>query len=104
MGGGTFDAPHGTGNGALNAYPVRVAVVGLGYWGPNLVRNLHELPDAELVTVCDLRADALESVKRRYPAVNVTQSGAKHNAKRSGRQHTRRSSPNPYSPHQRKLT
>jgi hypothetical protein len=24
--------------------PVRVAVVGLGYWGPNLVRNLHELP------------------------------------------------------------
>ena len=24
--------------------PVRIAVVGLGYWGPNLVRNLHELP------------------------------------------------------------
>ena len=22
----------------------RIAVVGLGYWGPNLVRNLHELP------------------------------------------------------------
>ncbi len=27
---------------------VRVAVVGLGYWGPNLVRNLHELDAAEL--------------------------------------------------------
>jgi predicted dehydrogenase len=51
----------------------RFAIVGLGYWGPNLVRNLHELPDAELVTVCDLRADALESLKRRYPAVKVTQ-------------------------------
>ena len=35
--------------------PVRTAVVGLGYWGPNLVRNLHELPDADLVAVCDLR-------------------------------------------------
>ena len=29
--------------------PVRTAVVGLGYWGPNLVRNLQELPDADLV-------------------------------------------------------
>jgi predicted dehydrogenase len=51
----------------------RYAIVGLGYWGPNLVRNLHELPDSELVTVCDLRADALESIKRRYPAVATTQ-------------------------------
>ena len=34
--------------------PVRVAVVGLGYWGPNLVRNLAELDAAELVAVCDL--------------------------------------------------
>ena len=33
--------------------PVRVAVVGLGYWGPNLVRNLDELAEAEVV--CDLR-------------------------------------------------
>src|SRR5512145_538509 len=31
--------------------PVRVAVVGLGYWGPNLVRNLAELDAAELVVV-----------------------------------------------------
>ena len=37
--------------------PVRVAVVGLGYWGPNLVRNLHELPEAELAAVCDLRRE-----------------------------------------------
>ena len=29
---------------ARRGHPVRVAVVGLGYWGPNLVRNLHELP------------------------------------------------------------
>jgi predicted dehydrogenase len=52
--------------------PVRAAVVGLGYWGPNLVRNLHELPDAELVAVCDLREDALAKVRLRYPAVRTT--------------------------------
>ena len=54
--------------------PVRVAVVGLGYWGPNLVRNLHELPDAEVAYVCDGRAEPLETIRRRYPACRVTRS------------------------------
>ena len=49
--------------------PVRVAVVGLGYWGPNLVRNLHELPEAELACVCDTRPEALAKLRSRYPAV-----------------------------------
>jgi predicted dehydrogenase len=52
--------------------PVRTAVVGLGYWGPNLVRNLHELPDADLVAVCDLREEALTKIRLRYPAVHAT--------------------------------
>jgi predicted dehydrogenase len=52
--------------------PVRTAVVGLGYWGPNLVRNLHELPDAELVSVCDLREEALTKIALRYPALRTT--------------------------------
>ncbi|HET8606475.1 MAG TPA: Gfo/Idh/MocA family oxidoreductase [Gaiellaceae bacterium] len=46
-----------------------IAVVGLGYWGPNLVRNLYELPEAELVAVCDMRADAVAAIRRRYPAI-----------------------------------
>jgi len=54
--------------------PVRVAVVGLGYWGPNLVRNLYELPEAELVGVCDLDPDRLERIGRRYPDVPRTTS------------------------------
>ncbi|TQJ09159.1 Gfo/Idh/MocA family protein [Lapillicoccus jejuensis] len=33
---------------------LRVAVVGAGYWGPNLVRNFRGSPDWELVAVCDL--------------------------------------------------
>ena len=52
--------------------PVRTAVIGAGYWGPNLVRNLHELTDAEVAWVCDLRAEALATVKRRYPALATT--------------------------------
>jgi predicted dehydrogenase len=54
------------------AVPVRVAVAGLGYWGPNLVRTLFELPGAELGLVCDLREERLEVVRRRYPSVRTT--------------------------------
>jgi predicted dehydrogenase len=56
--------------------PVRVAVVGLGYWGPNLVRNLAELDHAELVAVCDMDPERLALVGRRYPAVRRTSSAA----------------------------
>jgi predicted dehydrogenase len=54
--------------------PVRVGVVGLGYWGPNLARNLQERPEAELVALCDLSAERLEKVGRRYPAARQYQS------------------------------
>jgi predicted dehydrogenase len=53
---------------------LRVAVVGLGYWGPNLLRNLVELGDAEVVTMCDLREERLEHWGRRYPAIERTMS------------------------------
>jgi predicted dehydrogenase len=33
--------------------PLRVAVAGLGYWGPNLVRNFAALPGVELAWCCD---------------------------------------------------
>ena len=52
--------------------PVRVAVVGLGYWGPQLVRNLYESPDAELAVICDARPEALAQIARRYPGVRQT--------------------------------
>jgi predicted dehydrogenase len=38
---------------------VRVAVVGLGYWGPNLARNFAALPGSELRWLCDADAEAL---------------------------------------------
>jgi predicted dehydrogenase len=48
---------------------VRVAVVGLGYWGPNLVRNFHELECSEVVAVCDADPERLRLVQRRYPGI-----------------------------------
>jgi predicted dehydrogenase len=39
---------------------IRVGVVGLGYWGPNLARNFDRLPGAELAWICDASAEARE--------------------------------------------
>jgi predicted dehydrogenase len=52
--------------------PVKVAVVGAGYWGPNLVRNLHDLPLASLEVVCDHRPERLARISERYPEVRTT--------------------------------
>ncbi|CCM79312.1 Gfo/Idh/MocA family protein [Rhizobium mesoamericanum] len=51
---------------------IGVAVVGYGYWGPNLVRNLAETPGAKLIWVCDLKKDRLSGVQLRYPTVQIT--------------------------------
>ena len=50
---------------------VRVGVIGCGYWGPHLVRNLHEITEAELLAVSDLRPERLEYVGSRYPGVRL---------------------------------
>jgi protoporphyrinogen oxidase/predicted dehydrogenase len=51
---------------------VRIAVVGLGYWGPNLARNLAESDTFELAYLCDLRPHVMEPLSRRYPAARCT--------------------------------
>jgi predicted dehydrogenase len=51
---------------------VSVAVVGLGYWGPNIVRNLVELPGAEVAVVCDQRQDSLDKISAKYPFIPTT--------------------------------
>ncbi len=51
---------------------INIAVVGSGYWGPNLIRNIAGLPDANLHTVCDLNPKALDSNEQRYPGVKTT--------------------------------
>ena len=54
------------------APPVKLAVVGAGYWGPNLVRNLRDLPQASLEIVCDHRPERLAHVSARYPGLRTT--------------------------------
>ncbi|HDL17644.1 MAG TPA: Gfo/Idh/MocA family oxidoreductase, partial [Bacteroidetes bacterium] len=49
-----------------------IAVVGLGYWGPNLLRNLYELPGCDRLVACDLDESKLNKIKSRYPVVEVT--------------------------------
>ena len=44
---------------------ISVAVIGHGYWGPNLVRNFSDLAGARVAWVTDLRAERLSPV--RYP-------------------------------------
>ena len=51
---------------------IRVGVIGAGYWGPNIVRNLHEAPGAEAVAVADLATERLDAIRKRFPAVRVT--------------------------------
>jgi len=51
---------------------IRVAVIGYGYWGPNVVRNLHSLEHCEVVSVCDKNTAVLERASRQYPAIQMT--------------------------------
>ena len=51
---------------------VNVAVIGCGYWGPNIIRNIYQLQEANLLSVCDLRPERLEYVKEHFPGVGVT--------------------------------
>jgi len=51
---------------------VRVGVVGLGYWGPNLARNFHALADAELVWCCDASQAARERTAPIVPGARMT--------------------------------
>lgn len=53
--------------------PVTVAIVGLGYWGPNWLRNFAAIEGAELRWGCDLSSDRTAKFGRQYPATRFTQ-------------------------------
>ena len=52
---------------------IKVGVIGLGYWGPNLVRNFCTLPEIELVTGCDLQVERCQKIASLYPSIRFTQ-------------------------------
>jgi predicted dehydrogenase len=55
---------------------IRAAVIGYGYWGPNIVRNFKSCGAIDLACVCDASAAQLELVKKAYPDVRTTQNVA----------------------------
>ena len=55
---------------------IKFGVVGYGYWGPNVVRNLERLDETKVVAVCDKSASARRKVAKAYPDVLVTDDSA----------------------------
>ena len=52
---------------------IKIGVVGLGYWGPNLVRNFRNTPGCEMAVCCDRDADRLSRIQNLFPEVEVTE-------------------------------
>ena len=52
--------------------PINLAVVGYGYWGPNIVRNFHAHEQSEVVLVCDKSLKAGERLRKAYPGIPFT--------------------------------
>ena len=61
---------------ANDAEPARVAVIGLGYWGPNLVRNFAAAEGANVTALCDLDEDALARQVALHPGARATRDAA----------------------------
>ncbi len=51
---------------------IRLAQVGIGYWGRNLLRTLTALPGAELVLACDVKESVRADAERRHPGLRTT--------------------------------
>ncbi len=49
----------------------RYAVIGLGYWGPNLVRNFNSVVGRNLCACCDLNTARTQALARQYPDLNL---------------------------------
>jgi predicted dehydrogenase len=57
-----------------NGNPIGIAVVGGGYWGPNLVRNAQQTPGLRLQYLCDLNAERAQAVLGNYSTVAISTS------------------------------
>lgn len=51
---------------------IRLGIIGLGYWGPNLVRVFSELPGSSVVRVSDLDESRLNAISHKFPTVEKT--------------------------------
>ena len=51
---------------------LNIAVVGCGYWGPNLIRNFSSLSECKVKLACDVNKDRLAHMMTLYPGVETT--------------------------------
>ena len=51
---------------------VKVAIIGLGYWGPNLLRNFYQHPEIEVKAICDLDFNKVSKFKNKYKEIAIT--------------------------------
>jgi predicted dehydrogenase len=49
--------------------PIGTVVVGYGYWGPNIVRNVNERPEFELIALCEKDKGRIEEFEKRTPGI-----------------------------------
>ncbi len=56
--------------------PIRVGVIGVGYWGPNLVRNFASLPNTQCAWAVDLDEERLSHMQGLYPALQVSRNAS----------------------------
>jgi predicted dehydrogenase len=52
--------------------PVRIGVLGCGYWAPNLIRNFQKLPECQVVAAADPDSTRVEALRRIYPYIQTT--------------------------------
>jgi predicted dehydrogenase len=52
---------------------IRIAQIGIGYWGKNIFRNLMSLPEVRLVTACDQNTEMLAQVSAQYGGIKTTE-------------------------------
>src|SRR4030095_2141614 len=56
----------------MESKDLKVGLIGYGYWGPNLLRNLHETDGVQVKRCVDVRAERRVAASKRYPTVQVS--------------------------------
>ena len=51
---------------------INVGVIGIGYWGPNLIRNFIAHPETQVALCCDLKKERLDHIVNVYPFLKTT--------------------------------
>jgi len=48
---------------------IKIGVIGCGYWGPNIIRNLSQISQVDVSYICDIDENKTNSIKKVYPNI-----------------------------------